>query len=420
MPGVADLSVTDRLRPFVLGAFALALPLGIAAQQCALGLLAGLFVVECVRARRMPTSPLDVPLALFLAALLLSTGFCPEPVRSLKAYDRLWIVTAFFATYHLTRTSADVERLVRITVASAAVVAAYGIVQHFTGVDFARTLLGKSADVDPFWLGTGYRTKGLHPSGITYAHNVLFPLTLATVYGLADGMAARRRALVAVGWTLMVLALVFSATRGVWIAFAVVLVLAGCVRGGKAGVAALAGLVVLVGLLIGMDAGIRERARSGFDLAANVPRTQIWRANVDMARERPLLGWGYGSYKHVRQQFYERYADVDTTAHAHNNFLQTLVDGGALALATFLGIFGRMLTAGWRGYRATRPGDEPTRSLILAATLAIVGFLVGGLTQYNFGDAEVVVYLWFTAALLLRLTTLALPDQRAAEPPFLR
>jgi len=217
----------------------------------------------------------------------------------------------------------------------------------------------------------------------------------------------------------MLLALVFSATRGVWLAFAVVLVLAGCVRGGMGAVASLVGLTVLFGLLVGMDAGIRERARSGFDLAANIGRTQIWRANVDMASERPLLGWGYGSYKHVRQRFYDRYADVDTTAHAHNNFLQTLVDGGALALATFLGLFGRMLAVGWRSYRAAATASEPLPSLILAATLAIVGFLVGGLTQYNFGDAEVVVYLWFTAALLMRSAALA-PAQRAAEPPFLR
>jgi O-antigen ligase len=259
----------------------------------------------------------------------------------------------------------------------------------------------------------------LHPSGITYAHNVLFPLTLATGYALAGGVAPVRRVLVAVGWSLMLLALVFSATRGVWLAFAAVLVLMACVRGGASALAALVGLAVLFVLLVGMDAGIRERARSGFDLAANVGRTQIWRANLDMARERPLLGWGYGSYKHVRQPFYDRYADVDTTAHAHNDFLQTLVDGGVVALAAFVALFARMLAVGWRGYRTTAEADDPARSLTLAAMLAIVGFLVGGLTQYNFGDAEVVIYLWFTAGLLMRLAEIA-ADQRAAAPPPLR
>jgi len=390
-----------------LDAFALALPLGVAAQQGVLALLAVAFVVECVRARRVPRTPLDVPIALFFAALLVSTAFCPDPGRSLRAYPRLWIVVGFFATYHLARTRADLERVAWLTIASASVVAAYGIVQHYTGVDLARTLLGKPPDVDPFWLGTGWRTKGLHPSGITYAHNVLFPLTFTTGYVLAGSVAPARRVLAAVGWCLMLLALVFSATRGVWLAFGVVLVLFACVRGGARGLAALAGFLVLVLLLVGFDAGIRARARSGFDLAANVGRTEIWRANLDMARERPLLGWGYGNYKYVRQPFYDRYADVDTTAHAHNDFLQMLVDGGVLALVAFLALFVVLVRAGLRGYRAMREADEPTRSLALATTLAVVGFLVGGLTQYNFGDAEVVIYLWGTAGLVMRLAAVA-------------
>jgi O-antigen ligase len=392
---------------FALDAIALTLPLGIAAQQGALALLAVAFVLECVRARRVPRSPLDVPIALFFAALLVSTAFCPDPLRSLRAYPRLWIVVGFFATYHLARTRADVERVAWLTIASASVVAAYGVVQHYTGIDLAHTLLGKPPDVDPFWLGTGWRTKGLHPSGITYAHNVLFPLTFTTGYALAGSISPLRRATAGVGWCLMLLALVFSATRGVWLAFAVVLLIFGSVRGGARGLAALAGLLVLVLLLVGFDAGIRARARSGFDLAANVGRTEIWHANLDMARERPLLGWGYGSYKYVRQPFYDRYADVDTTAHAHNDYLQTLVDGGVLTLVPFLALFVVLVRAGFRGYRETTEADEPARSLALATTLAIVGFLVGGLTQYNFGDAEVVIYLWCTAGLVMRLATLA-------------
>ena len=123
-----------------------------------------------------------------------------------------------------------------------------------------------------------------------------------------------------------------------------------------------------------------------------------------MARERPLLGWGYGNYKTFRQSFYDRYPDADTTAHAHNDFLQTQVDAGIVGLAAFVALFVVVLRRGWRGYRGVVA--EPARSTTLAALLAIVGFLVGGLTQYNFGDAEVVIYLWFTVALLLRSVAL--------------
>jgi O-antigen ligase len=213
----------------------------------------------------------------------------------------------------------------------------------------------------------------------------------------------------------MVVALVYSVTRGVWLAFAVVLLLTGVLRGGRTALAAGAGLVVLLLLLVGVDPGIRARTRSAFDLPANIGRTQIWRANLDMARERPLLGWGYGNYKTFRQPFYDRYPDADTTAHAHNDFLQMQVDGGVLSLTAFVALFAVVLFRGWRGRRALAADDrtgasEPARSVALGALLAVVGFLVGGMTQYNFGDAEVVIYLWFTVAILLRLPTLPSGD----------
>ncbi len=397
---------SDALRPVLLALLAAALPLGIAAQQAALAVVLAYFAWTVWQTREIPRSPLDLPLAAFAGALLLSTAFCPYPLRSLESYDRLWIVGAFFATYHLVRTRAEVERLVAITVVAATIVAVYGVAQHFTGLDLGRTLLGKPSDLKPFWLGGGYRTKGLHPSGITYAHNLLFPLTLASGWVVAGNVTPRRRVALVVAWTVMVLALVFSVTRGVWLAFAVVLLVLGAVRGGRTAVAATAALVTLVVLLLGVDPGIRARTRSAFDLPANVGRTQIWRANLDMARERPLLGWGYGNYKTVRQPFYDRYPDADTTAHAHNDFLQTQVDGGVVALVAFVALFVVILVRGWRGVRALGPPDEPFRSLVAAALAAVIGFLVGGLTQYNFGDAEVVIYLWFTVALLLRSVAL--------------
>ena len=190
-------SSAERLGPIVLAVFAAALPLGVAMQQGALALLLALWAVVVWQSGRAPRSPLDWPLAALAAALLLSTALCPYPLRSLRSYDRLWVVGAFFAVYQLVRTRAEVERLVALTVCVAAVVAAYGIVQHYTGVDLGRTLLGKPPDVDPSWLGGyGYRTKGLHPSGITYAHNLLFPLTFATVWTLAPGLSAARRGLI--------------------------------------------------------------------------------------------------------------------------------------------------------------------------------------------------------------------------------
>ena len=54
-------------------------------------------------------------------------------------------------------------------------------------------------------------------------------------------------------------------------------------------------------------------------------------------------------------------------------------------------------------YRLLPAAAEPLRSLALGGVLGIVGFLLGGLTQYNFGDAEVVIVLWATAGVVMRV-----------------
>lgn len=403
MRALAALASNDRVRSTLLVVLAAALSFSIAVQQSALGVALALLVARCWQARALPRSHLDRPLALVLGALLLSTFASPDVAGSLRGYSRLWLVAAFYVVYELAPARREIERLAWVVVVAGVAVASYGLVQHFTGIDLAKWIVGKKPDLDPFWFGryTGYRVKGLHPSGITYAHNLLFPLAFASALLSAARLGRRRRIALLAGWSVMALALVFSLTRGVWVALAVVLCLLAAARGGRRPLVAVAGVGLLGILLVGLGPGVRERAASVLDVRANVGRTQIWRANLDMVRERPLLGWGYGNYKRFRAPYYARYPEADTTAHAHNDFLQMLVDGGVVGLAAFVFLFSVVVREGWRIHARLPAAAEPIRSVVLGGVLAVVGFFVGGLTQYNFGDAEVVIALWFTVGLVL-------------------
>jgi O-antigen ligase len=169
--------------------------------------------------------------------------------------------------------------------------------------------------------------------------------------------------------------------------------------------------VLLSLFLLGAGSGVRERVTQIFDPNTNVGRSQIWQANLDMIKDRPWLGWGYGNYRKFRDPYYNRYPAADTTAHAHNNFLQLWVDGGLISLGAFLFLCGVILRAGWQAYSLAPVEAEPVRSLALGGTLAVLGFLLGGLTQYNFGDAEVVIVFWATAAVVMRARDWARPGQ---------
>ena len=396
----------ERLRRALLSLFFVSLGLPVAIQQTTLGLSLAFLAYVGWRNQGLPPTPLARPLLLCLAALLLSTLFSPDVLNSLLGYRRLWLVGAFFVTYHLVKEPWEAWRLVSLMVMVATGVAAYGIVQHFSGIDLAKQLMGKEPHVTPVWFDQqyGFRTEGLFPTGMTYAHNLSFPLTFLTARLFAPELHWPRRLALLGGWGLMVFALLFSLTRGVWLAYVVVLVLLGVARGRRAllAVGACAGLLGLFLCGAGFG-GVRERALQVVDLKDNLGRSQIWQANLDMIKARPLLGWGYGNYKKFRDPYYQRYPEADTTAHAHNNFLQIWVDSGLLGLAAFLSLFWVILRVGWQAYRLVPVAAEPLYSLALGSTLSIVGFLLGGLTQYNFGDAEVVIVLWATAGVVLRM-----------------
>lgn len=396
----------DSVRVGLLVLFFASWNLPIALQQTALGCLLAFLGYTLWRTRSLPRVPLWRPFLFFFGALLVSTVLSPDPLQSFIGYRKMWLMGGCLAVFVLVRNGQEAEKLLIVALWVAGAVAAYGIVQHFTGLDLAKTLVGKESNLDPFWFGRqeGYRVKGLHPSGITYAHALLFPLCLITAWGLSPGLLPGQRLLAGVGWVCMLLALFFSLTRGVWVAYGVVLVLYGLVQGRRAVPVVIGGVVVCGLLFVSAGPGVRERGFSLFDLQANIGRSQIWLANMDMIKERPLTGWGFGNYKQFRETFYQRYPQADTDAHAHNNFLQMWVDAGLLGLAAFLFLVGSIIMTSWHAY--TRQRTEPLRSLTLGCWLGLVGFLIGGLTQYNWGDAEVGLVWWATVGLMMRIASL--------------
>ena len=125
----------------------------------------------------------------------------------------------------------------------------------------------------------------------------------------------------------------------------------------------------------------------------------MWRSGLAIWREHPVLGVGPGEIKRV----YERYALPEAvkkrTGHVHNTPLQMLVERGVLGLAAWLWIWVAFFARTISQLRAL-PGDATSeRALVLGSMAAIVGFLVAGLSEFNFGDSEVVMVAWALMAL---------------------
>lgn len=410
--------VEERIRGALLLLFFIALNVSVALQQTILGCALGFLAYVGWRKQGLPATPLDRPLLSFLAVLLVSAVFSPSFLSSLMGLRKLWLVGAFFVVYHLVASPREAWRLMALSVLVAVVIGVYSVIQHYTGLDLGNSLRGKAPDLTPFWFGReeGFRAQAFFPSGITYAHNLSFPLTILTVWLVEPGASWRKRLVLFVGWGCLIFALLFSLTRGVWLAYLVVLGALAVAKGGRTALAIAVGIVLLGSALFVSSPGVWERAVHTFDINTNLPRSQIWLANIDMIKERPLFGWGYGNYKRFRDSYYQRYPQADTTAHAHNNFLQMGVDVGLIGLAAFVWVFWSILVRGWRAYQRLRREAEPLRTLTLGGVLSIIGFLFGGLTQYNFGDAEVVIVMWAMTGLLMRMYAWTIPDALSNSP----
>jgi O-antigen ligase len=109
-------------------------------------------------------------------------------------------------------------------------------------------------------------------------------------------------------------------------------------------------------------------------------RLTIVKDSVKMIRERPILGWGLGTFPVVYPAFRSFYTNY-LVNEAHNDFVQMVVEtgivGGALMLAFVLLLYrtGLQRIDHWR--------RDPRAGMALAALVGCTGLLVHGLSDFN-------------------------------------
>src|SRR5207249_4343176 len=300
-----------RLADALLLLLAASVPLSTTGMEAAVLALGGLTLLGAAGGRApVRATPLDGVLGLFYGTLALSTLASGHPLEA-SGWARLWVVLTYFVVFWWLRDRRQAIRVVHVLVGAGALAAAYGLLQHATGVDWYRAALGRPLLVRPRETGgVGYAIVGFFRNYLTFAHTMLFPLAWATASAMGGALAGLGAA------ALLLLAIAFSTARGVWLAtIAVVATLVLMARGRTAGLAAGA-----------------------------------------------------------------------------------LPAAGALAFGL---LFATALCHGWTAI-AEAP-DAVTRATAAGAWAGLVGFLVGGVTQYNFGDNEVAIAMWVALAVLMRL-----------------
>jgi hypothetical protein len=340
-------------------------------------------------------TPLDFVLGVFFATLAVSTLASGHPLEA-GGWARPWVVVAYFGGYWWLRDRAHAARFARVLVAAGALAALYGILQHGTGVDWYRAALGRPRMVHPRTEGDEYfAVVGFFRNYLTYAHTMLFPFAWATALAARGSIAGTLAAL------LCILAIVYSTARGVWIASAVVAVAVAWLAGGRTAARALVALGAVALIAFAASPDLRTQAGAMFERGGeNAGRIGIYEANLDVIHDHPVFGLGFGRYQRAALPYYEAHPDADRRSHAHSDYLQMGAEAGLAGLAAFMLLYLTALRFGWEAVRSAP--DAESWVTAAGAWCGVVGFLVGGLTQYNFGDNEVAVAMWLALAVLMR------------------
>lgn len=163
--------------------------------------------------------------------------------------------------------------------------------------------------------------------------------------------------------------------------------------------AAAAGLV-LVGAAITQAPAIKTRLTNGMGIST---RQDLWRANLEFFKERPLTGTGWHhNLKTAAYYFSEKFPERKDhfVGHAHNNAIEMLGSTGLIGIVAWLAWCAGGIGFAYAAYRRA-PGSLQG-ALSRGMLCAWAAFHVNGLTQVNFWESKVLhQMMWVVAWTLL-------------------
>lgn len=212
-----------------------------------------------------------------------------------------------------------------------------------------------------------------------------------------------RVALPAIAFVVLAVGIALTAMRTTLVAFAFgafVLAWRATARGrGRAAVAVVVALVLALGAL----AVWRTRAGGALELkdASAGLRAEVARAVASRVLLHPVLGHGMDA---VHRHWNEWGFPGSDMLHAHSTPLQLAFDRGLPALLFWLWLMFVFWRLASRAERMWRDAPEVgAHGLALGLTGALAGFLASSVVNYNFGDAEVALLVWWMMGVVVIL-----------------
>jgi hypothetical protein len=143
----------------------------------------------------------------------------------------------------------------------------------------------------------------------------------------------------------------------------------------------------------------RNRILSIFDPYhnTNIQRLDQWKTGFRMFWDNPLFGVGDIDLNNLYTKYKANY-EREKFGHLHNNYVHLLAILGLIGFISVMYLFYKVAAINLKVYNKTK-SIPFISSVSLGVTAAFIGFLFSGLAEWNFGDHEIITFVWFLTGL---------------------
>jgi len=326
---------------------------------------------------RMNSLSIETPVLALALAWTLSTIFAIEPHASLVNMKKLLLLPIVYGFAWLVQDKRTLERMVKLLVLVGALVSLYGIVTYFVG----------------FELEEGYRVRATLSSTVTMAGVLLFVLTLSLSLALSRVQRRDRWFFISAS-VLSFVCLILTFTRGAWLGAIVSLLLIAYKSPSRGRRIVWATIAILAAISI-LSPRVEERVASVAQVGemSIAGRFSMWLSATEVAQDSPSFGAGLMDMGRVYDA-YRRADSMFASGHMHSDFFHVLASTGIAGLVAFLWLLYSLSRVLVKNYARTSQDERFMKAVCLGSLAGFCAFILAGVFEWNFGDAEVVSTLY--------------------------
>lgn len=372
--------------------------------------------------RKIINHPVTLAIIFNLFWILLTSITSSMPLVSFKfLLARIWFLTTFYLlAIYLFRNPQNYKKMVWAYTIPLFIVIAYTIQRHSAfGLN--------NREAAHFVCNPFYRD---HTS-----YGAVLAMVLFSFVGinLSKGQSFLRKSFIAALVGILIIALVLSYTRAAWLSVVFGLgILVTTHFKIKFKYLALIGIFVLGGLYSNRTSILHKMEKNKQDSsdkltehiqsvtniatdASNLERLNRWAAALRMYEERPVFGWGPGTYmfQYAPFQHSSQRTVISTNfgdlGNAHSEYIGPLAESGFIGMLSFMLIAIIAIVTAFKVYHKIEEGE--LKIIVLTATIAFISYLVHGLLN-NFLDTDKASSLfWGFVALIVSLDIFYQPQK---------